>query len=100
MTEQFIDTPDEHEVQPGTLFCFLSENRPCNSDCVAYLTMRPQGDDYAEQGWSQCAVLVNTHRAGKHLTVLASLGSDMMKHFRIAKADATRNANNPTAGHR
>ena len=79
------------------LFCFLDASRPCDSECMAYLTARPEGMDYKGQPWSQCILLVNAHRGGKHLTVLASMGADIMKHLKIKAADATREANNPSA---
>ena len=84
-------------IPEDMLFCFLDKDRPCTPACVAFLTTRPEGNDYKEQGWSACSLLVNAHRGGKHLTVLAQLGADYMKHNRIKSADAVREANNPVA---
>jgi hypothetical protein len=35
-------------------------------------------------------LLVNAHRAGKHLTILASQGADLLKHLKIKSADQVR----------
>ncbi len=94
--EPFIEKPDVHKPEPDTLFCYKDASRPCASDCVAYLVSRPDGKDYENQAWSQCALLVNAHRTGKHLTILAQQGADLLKHLRIKSADAVREANNPT----
>ena len=100
MSDPYIEKPDVREGEEDLVFCFLSESRVCNSSCVAFLTARPAGDEYVEQPWAQCAALVNAHRAGKHLVILASHAQVVVdtckaafKHFRIASIDAKRDAN-------
>ena len=63
------------------LVCFLNQNRPCGADCMAYLpaSERPQGVEYAEAQWASCLLLVNAHRTGKHLVVLAGSAADAVK---------------------
>ena len=94
-TEGYIESPDEFTPSADQVFCFKDSARPCDSDCVAYLTTRPEGADYESQTFSQCLLLVNSHRTGKHLTVLASQGSALLKHLRVKTADSVRAAGNP-----
>jgi hypothetical protein len=75
--------------EPEGLICFLSNDRPCAADCMAYIT-RPDGPDYQDQQWANCMLLVNAHRAGKHLVVLASVGSELTKQAKNAAADRVR----------
>lgn len=91
--EPFIEMPETRRVDDTDLFCFSDATRPCNSSCVAYLLVQPEGDDYREQPWAQCLVLVNAHRSGKHLTVLASVAASACKSLHIKIADDTRKAN-------
>lgn len=93
----FLETPEHVKPDGDLLMCFMDQNRVCGPDCVAYLTARPEGKDYEQQPWACCTLLVNAHRGGKHLTVLAQIGADVMKHMRIKSADAVREANNPVA---
>ncbi len=90
MNEPYIEKPDTRQVQEGDMFCYRDANRVCDSTCVAFLVVIPDGDDYTEQPWARCHVLVNEHRQGKHLTVLASIGAEMKKQFHINQADMKR----------
>lgn len=94
---------EDEEIQEKS-FCFLNAERVCDMTCTAYLATRPAGPDYENQVFSQCLLLVNTHKTGKHLTILAGelvetkkqiegLGGELQairKHFRISEADAKR----------
>ena len=92
-SEGYVERPDTRDVQEEDLFCYRDAARVCDSTCMAYLVAAPEGQDYEGQSWSRCHLLVNEHRQGKHLVVLASFASDFMKHARIKAADATRAAN-------
>lgn len=71
--------PDMKEMKGSGLFCFLSPDRACGPSCMAYLTSPPTGDkEFRDQQWPHCHLLVNVHRMGKHLVVLAS-GLDAIK---------------------
>lgn len=73
---------DEGQQQTGSIFCFRDGNRECGPDCIAFLPTAPQGDpEYlASPMWMRCHLLVNEHRKGKHLVVIASqLGSLLKK---------------------
>lgn len=61
----------ETEPKETGLFCFISPDRVCGADCMAY-SDPPNHKDFVGKQWAHCLLLVNTHRAGKHLTVLAS----------------------------
>jgi len=95
--EQYQEPADEQRVTGDELFCFLDATRMCNMACVSFLIVRPEGKDYEGQPFACCSLLVSAHRSGKHLTVLAQIGADVLKHNRIKTADAVREANSPVA---
>jgi len=66
---------------PKGLACFLDQERLCGPDCMAFLPEgeRPTDGEYTGRQWSGCLLLVNAHRSGKHLTILASLGDKLLK---------------------
>lgn len=72
MNEPFLEAPPERKADTSDLFCFIRAERPCDASCVAYLVVQPSGEDYREQPWAQCLLLVNAHRGGKHLTILTN----------------------------
>ena len=92
-SEGYIERPDTREVQATDMFCYRDAARPCDSTCMAFLIEMPDGQDYMGQEWARCLVLVNEHRQGKHLTVLASEAVLLRKHLKIKADDATRIAN-------
>ena len=71
------------------LFCFLDHERICGADCMSFVGP-PDGPDFKDQAWSRCLLLIAAHRAGKHLTVLAAQGSELLKHLKISAADIAR----------
>ena len=75
------------------LLCFMNAERPCGPDCMAY-EQAPLQPDYQDKQWANCLLLVNAHRVGKHLVVLASVASDQVRQTKNAAADAQR-ANQP-----
>jgi hypothetical protein len=56
---------------------------------MAYITA-PNGPDYVGQQWARCILLVNTHRTGKHLVLLADAVGQQVKKAAAAIADAAR----------
>lgn len=80
----------EDDHTKSGLMCFLDQTRECGPDCMSFLTDRPEGPDYQGNQWSHCHVLVNMHRGGKHLVVLASIGSEMQKKAKNEQADRAR----------
>ena len=65
---------------PPEVYCFLNDTRICNPSCVAYLVHLPRGDEYRiEEPWMHCSVLLNGHRTGKHLVVLAQTAEKTVK---------------------
>lgn len=77
------------QADPTGLYCFLDDARPCSAECMAY-DAAPEGADYRDKQWANCMLLVNAHRGGKHLIVLASLGSELLHKTKNAAADAAR----------
>src|SRR5690606_10644440 len=90
MSEPYLEKPDEHVPEGTEKYCFIDSNRPCTAECMAFLVVRPEGPDYEGQQWAACSLLVNMHRGGKHLTVLASQGAAVLKDMRIKMADEKR----------
>jgi len=77
------------------LYCFIDNGRECGADCMAYLTDAPEGHDYRGQQWANCQLLVNTHRAAKHLTILAQVTDVFLQKTRVHAADQARVAQTP-----
>lgn len=84
----------QQTTPPNALNCFQDRARVCGPDCMAFITPPPT-EDYRGQQWAQCLLLVNSHRTGKHLVVLAdSVGRHLQKTSQ-ALADQAR-AHQPT----
>lgn len=86
---------DIEPVPENAVFCFLDASRPCTAECMAFLPARPEGEDYEGQTFAACSLLVNAHKLGKHLTVIAQQGTMLLKHLRVKQADAQRNGQPP-----
>lgn len=84
----YVEKPDEMETE-GTSFCFLDKDRPCSPECVAFIHP-PNAQDYESQSWANCHLLVNIHRTGKHLPILADVASNTLKQRRQQIADMQR----------
>lgn len=84
---------DEPEKKSG-LYCFLNPDRVCGSECMAYVSP-PDGPDYRDQQWANCLLLVNAHRGGKHLVVLASTTGELLQRAKNEAADQARNRPGP-----
>lgn len=83
--------PNTKEDSPANgLTCFLDGARECGPDCMAYQTFPPEGPDYQEQQWAHCQLLVNAHRVGKHLTILAASADAMLRRAKTEAADRVR----------
>lgn len=80
---------EEEESPGGGLYCFLDKERPCDVTCMAYIA-QPDGPDYQDQQWANCLLLVNAHRGGKHLIVLASNSGELVKKAKNEAADRAR----------
>ncbi len=85
--------PNMREVNPkeGGLSCFISQDRLCGPDCMAFLPQVPEGKDFVGEQWAHCMLLANVHRSAKHLVIIASEMSS-------ANADARRKQNAPKGG--
>ena len=62
--------PDEHEKP--RLMCFKEYSRVCGADCMAFLLDVPREQDYVGKPWAHCHLLLNEHRKGKHLVIIAN----------------------------
>ena len=90
MTTKTEEDQQEEDPGKGQLFCFFNETRPCGPDCMAYLTVPPQGKTYLGVQWAQCHILVNVDRAGRHLTVLTQHADTFVRATTGAKAPEVR----------
>ena len=80
---------DDDTGEAPDLLCFITPDRECGADCMAY-TMPPPGKEYDEQQWANCKLLTSLHQGGKHLTIIASIMSN-------ADADTRRRQQAPPA---
>ena len=65
----FIERPDEHAVQADELICWMSTERICGGDCVAY-EERFEGDPRI----SPC-MLLNVAKSGAHALNLIGIAA-------------------------
>jgi len=86
LDDEVVYHPDmkDNDAANG-LVCFLSHDRPCGADCMAFTMEKLDGQEYLGQ-WANCRVLVGLHKGAKHLTILAQVGGQLVKH----QADTTR----------
>lgn len=75
MEQPSVVSPSEEEKP--SLYCFLASDRVCGPDCVAFNTSPPREQDYVGQHFANCHLLINAHRAGKHLVILAAAATKM-----------------------
>ena len=68
------------ETEKSGLFCYREMARPCDASCMAYETVVPAGPDFIGKQWAHCMLLVNEHRKGKHLVVLASSADKLVRY--------------------
>lgn len=94
VTEPRPHHPTLKEGEEGGLDCFMDKERPCTASCMAW-TPVPEGPDYKDQQWANCMLLVNAHRGGKHLVVLAQVGSKLAEKARTDAADRARSEQTP-----
>jgi hypothetical protein len=66
------------EVPGSGLFCFKDQARACTAECMAYVNP-PAGEDYKDQQWAHCLELINLHRLGKHVSLLAAQNGELLK---------------------
>ena len=71
--------PDDDVPRPGTgLCCCFHDLRKCGPDCMAYSDNVPEGIDYKTpdgrpRQWAFCMLLVNAHKVGKHVVLMANV---------------------------
>lgn len=81
--------------QNSGLACFMNQDRICGADCMAFLPQKPEGVHFQGEQWAHCHLLVNADRAGRHLVVLASVGSKISGLQSKATAEAVRQQKPP-----
>ena len=64
------------------LRCFITPERACGPDCMAFVTQVPMHVDYRGQAWPHCLILLNLHRTGKHLVILAEGMTKVIDRFK------------------
>jgi len=93
----FLHHPDliDDDHEKNGLCCFLDGARQCGPDCMAFTTLRPEGQDYVGHQWANCLLLVSAHRGAKHLTILAQVTDGLLRKTRVQAADEARVAQAP-----
>lgn len=99
-----IPKDETAEKEPG-LFCFLSAERECGADCMAFQRDVPAGPDYRTpdeepRQWAQCMLLVHSHKLSKHVVALAIKAEEAVRIQKNVVADQQRTSTaapgNPT----
>jgi hypothetical protein len=50
----------------------------------------PPGEDYKDQQWAHCLELINLHRVGKHVSLLAAQGNKLLEVLRTTPPPVPR----------
>ena len=75
---------------PGSgLCCFKDKERMCTAECMAYVNP-PAAEEFKDQQWAHCLELINLHRIGKHVTLLAIGQQEILKIKRNEATDRAR----------
>lgn len=61
---------DGTESEKTGLYCFITSDRACGAECMAYAAP-PPGQDYKDQQWANCKILTSLHQASKHVALIA-----------------------------
>lgn len=71
MTEEDMSYhPHTKPAGDGELYCFKDQGRVCGPDCMAFDTP-PASQEFQGKPWARCKLLVDSHRGGKHLVIIA-----------------------------
>ena len=75
---------------PGSgLYCFKDNTRLCTAECMAYVNP-PAHDDFKDAQWPHCIELINLHRIGKHVAIIAGQASELIKILRTTPPPVPR----------
>lgn len=88
--EQPQESADAPPTTGTNLGCFLAQERICGPDCMAYLPQVPEGEQFKGEQWAHCHLLVNADRTGRHIVVLANLGTKLYSLKSKASAEEAR----------
>lgn len=84
------------ETREDTLLCFLTPDRMCGADCMAYVTFpRTASSSELSEHQAHCILLSSAERVGRNITILASDLVKTSRRQRIAAADKAREASTP-----
>jgi hypothetical protein len=94
---EYIHKPDEmDDDKRNGLVCFLSEDRPCDASCTAWVTFppKPMKTELNDQSL-HCSVLVNLERLGQHFVIVTQMLAKDRQEKRQQTADQKRAAQRP-----
>jgi hypothetical protein len=80
---------DDEPLRKNGLICWRDKERPCSAECMAF-DNAPSGPEYDGKQWANCKLLVDSHRTGKHLTILAQQQGELVKAQKNEAADRLR----------
>ena len=77
--DSYIEQPDEKDDDSRNgLMCFLSVDRECGSDCMAFTTT-PAESPVLNTQQKNCAALVALERVGRYGGIVVKLARDFIK---------------------
>lgn len=93
-----MNTPPLHhpnmrdDTNKEGMHCFLNSERVCGADCMAFVAPieKPDHSDFIGKEWAQCHLLINAHRVGKHVAILAVTADSLLKKVKTYFADKER----------
>jgi hypothetical protein len=77
--------------EKNELYCFLTRDRVCGADCMAYQTM-PDVNQHLDGDQPHCLLVNSAERMGRGISVLAAVFGNWMRDTQRREADAKREA--------
>lgn len=89
--------PDNPEDK---VYCFVTADRVCGPDCMAFLTQAPlkQKNGELDDNQRHCSLLINADRLARHVVILTSIFASSEKKKQVAQQDQERKENTPKPG--
>ena len=89
----------EERVGVEQLYCFISPDRVCSPECMAFLTFPRESKSSELSGvQNHCVFIQNADRLGRNSVILTSTLVERSQRQKIAQQDAQREANTPKPG--
>jgi len=89
MPETSLNPPELDAEPTNSVYCFLSQARPCSAECAAFKTF-PEENSKLESFQRHCVLLQGVERGSRSLNIIAGLLNAYIGKQKVVDADAQR----------